>query len=177
MSRRIVTPLTPSFSANSLDRTEPLDLNLAQDAFVPDAWQQSSSVGRVRKCPIVSEIPDGPANTPLAIIDGHVVGFTDVDDDSYIDMLFVDPDFGRRGVVSALLASVIALAQQGGIPAPTTFASLTSRPVFQRHGLLIIGERYFGEGDGAAKTYARRRVLTAPPRPSVGMWAAPRGSG
>ena len=99
------------------------------------------------------------AHTQLAIIDGQVVGFTDVDDHGYIDMLFVDPDFGRRGVASALLASVIALARQRGIPALTTFASLTSRPVFERHGFLIIGERYFGEGNGAAKTYAMRRVL------------------
>ena len=99
------------------------------------------------------------AHTQLAIIDGHVVGFTDLDDHGYIDMLFVDPDFGRRGVASSLLASVVALARQRGLPALTTFASLTSRPVFERHGFVITGERYFGEGDGAAKTYAMRCVL------------------
>jgi putative acetyltransferase len=48
------------------------------------------------------------AHTQLAIIDGHVAGFTDLDDHGYIDMLFVDPDFGRHGVASALLASVVA---------------------------------------------------------------------
>ena len=51
------------------------------------------------------------AHTQLAIIDGHVAGFTDLDDHGYIDMLFVDPDFGRHGVASALLASVVALAR------------------------------------------------------------------
>jgi hypothetical protein len=40
-----------------------------------------------------------------------------------------------------------------------TFASLTSRPVFERHGFVITGERYFGEGERAAKTYAMRCVL------------------
>ena len=99
------------------------------------------------------------AHTQLAIVDGHVAGFTDLDDHGYIDMLFVDPDFGRRGVASALLASVVALARQRGLPALTTFASLTSRPVFERHGFVITGERYFGEGDHAAKTYAMRCVL------------------
>ena len=97
--------------------------------------------------------------TQLAIIDGRVAGFTDLDDQGYIDMLFVDPDFGRRGVASALLAWVVALARQRGLPALTTFASLTSRPVFERHGFVITGERYFGEGAGAAKTYAMRCVL------------------
>jgi putative acetyltransferase len=59
------------------------------------------------------------AHTQLAIIDGHVAGFTDLDDHGYIDMLSVDPDFGRHGVASALLASVVALARQRGLPALT----------------------------------------------------------
>ena len=98
-------------------------------------------------------------HTQLAIVDGHVAGFTDLDDEGYIDMLFVDPEFGRRGVASALLASVVALARERGLTALTTFASLTSRPVFERHGFVVTGERYFGEGEGAAKTYAMRCVL------------------
>ena len=102
------------------------------------------------------------AHTQLAIIDGHVAGFTDLDDGGYIDMLFVDPDFGRQGIASALLASMVALARQRGLPAVTTFASLTSRPVFERHGFVITGERYFGQGDGAAKTYEMRCVLDGP---------------
>jgi putative acetyltransferase len=99
------------------------------------------------------------AHTQLAIVDGHVAGFTDLDDDGYIDMLFVDPDFGRQGIASALLGSMIALARQRGLSAVTTFASLTSRPVFERHGFVITGTRYFGEGDRAAKTYEMRCAL------------------
>ena len=99
------------------------------------------------------------AHTQLAVIDGQVAGFTDLDDHGHIDMLFVDPDFGRQGIGSALVASMIALARQRGLPALSTFASLTSRPVFERHGFVITGERYFGEGDDAAKTYAMRCVL------------------
>lgn len=99
------------------------------------------------------------AETHVAVVDGHIAGFVDLDDKGHIDMLFVDPDFGRQGVASALLAHVVALARQRGLPALTTFASLTSRPVFERGGFVITGERYFGEGDSATKTYAMRRVL------------------
>ena len=81
----------------------------------------------------------------------------------YIDMLFVD--FGRRGVASALLGIGGQSARQRGIPVLTTFTSLKSRPVFERHGFLITGERYFGEGDRAAKTFAMRRVPDGPPAP------------
>ena len=98
-------------------------------------------------------------HTQLAIVDGHVAGFTDLNERGYIDMLFVDPDFGRQGIGSALLASMVALARERGLPKLTTFASLTSRPVFERQGFMITGERYFGEGDTAAKTYEMGRVL------------------
>ena len=115
----------------------------AADGGNPDSWAAARAA----------------VHTQLAVVDGHVVGFIDLDGDGYIDMLFVDPDFGRQGVASTLLAWVIAEARQRGLPALTTFASLTSRPVFERHGFLITGERYFGEGDGAAKTYEMRCVL------------------
>jgi putative acetyltransferase len=105
------------------------------------------------------------AHTFLAIIEDQVAGFTDVDDSGYIDMLFVHPNFGRHGVASALLAHVVAFGRQRGLPALTTFASLTSEPVFERQGFVTTGQRYFGEGDSAAKTYAMRCALdntTAP---------------
>lgn len=104
------------------------------------------------------------ADTHVAVVDGRIAGFVDLDDQGHIDLLFVDPDFGRRGVASALLAHVVTLARERGLSALTTFASLTSRPVFERHGFVITGERYFGEGDSATRTYAMRCVLdgTAP---------------
>jgi len=98
-------------------------------------------------------------HTYLAIVEDQVVGFSDVDDSGYIDMLFVNPDFGRHGVASALLAHVVAFGRQCRLPALTTFASLTSRPVFERQGFVTTGQRYFGEGDRAAKSYAMRCPL------------------
>jgi putative acetyltransferase len=106
-------------------------------------------------------------HTLLGIVDGRVAGFTDLDDDGHIDMLFVDPDLGRRGVASTLLAAAAALAAQRGLRVLTAFASLTSRPVFERQGFVVVGERSFGEGDRAARTYAMRRVLDADPQESA----------
>ena len=44
------------------------------------------------------------ANTYVATIGAEVAGFSDVGDDGYIDMMFVAPKFGRRGVAVALLS-------------------------------------------------------------------------
>jgi hypothetical protein len=40
-------------------------------------------------------------NTYVATIGAEVAGFSDVGDDGYIDMMFVAPKFGRRGVAGA----------------------------------------------------------------------------
>jgi putative acetyltransferase len=101
------------------------------------------------------------ARTQLAIIDGHVAGFTDLDDHGYIDMLFVDPDFGRHGVASALLASVVALARQRGTVALTTYASLTAKPLFERHGFVVTEERHFLSRDVELTNVAMRCELGA----------------
>ncbi|MDP9903269.1 GNAT family N-acetyltransferase [Arthrobacter bambusae] len=48
------------------------------------------------------------SNTFVVTIGTDVAGFSDVSDDGYIEMMFVAPKFGRRGVASALLAHLRA---------------------------------------------------------------------
>ena len=76
------------------------------------------------------------AHTQVAIIDGRVVGFTDLDDDGYVDMLFVDPDFGRQGVATSMLL-------------------LATAPVGSRDRLTPGDSPPFG---GAARSEARTRA-------------------
>jgi putative acetyltransferase len=101
------------------------------------------------------------AHTQVAIIDGRVVGFTDLDDDGYVDMLFVDPDFGRQGVATSMLAATIALARQRGTVALTTYASLTAKPLFERHGFVVPEERHFLSRDVELTNVAMRCELGA----------------
>lgn len=77
------------------------------------------------------------ARTAVAVVDGLVVGFTDVDDSGYIDMMFVDPNYGRRGIASALLDWVLAGAALRGAGVLTTHSSITARPFFDAHGFLV----------------------------------------
>lgn len=77
------------------------------------------------------------ANTRVALCDGRVVGFTDVDPVGYIDMLFVDPDAARRGVASALLRWAGETARASGAVRLTTHASLTAEPFFTAKGFSI----------------------------------------
>ena len=80
--------------------------------------------------------------TTVAVIDGTVVGFTDVDRDGYIDMLFVHPSHSRRGVATGLLHWVLEEARRSGACSLTTHASITARPFFEAHGFEVLGERH-----------------------------------
>lgn len=81
-------------------------------------------------------------STFVATIGDEVAGFSDVGDDGYIDMMFVAPKFGRRGVAGALLAHLRDVALVAGASALYTNASITARPFFKRHGFAVVSEQH-----------------------------------
>lgn len=100
-------------------------------------------------------------STVVATQDDRVVGFTDLDDNGYIDMLFVDPDFGRRGIASALLAWALEQAEDQGLTELTTHASLIARPFFEKFGFVVLEQRYPVLGGVQLTNFSMRR----PPPP------------
>ncbi|MGN0629550.1 MAG: GNAT family N-acetyltransferase [Oscillospiraceae bacterium] len=76
--------------------------------------------------------------TLVAVVDGKIAGFGDMDETGYLDRLYVGKDFQRRGVASALCAAL-----EGGSSAPTftTHASITAKPFFQKRGYRVIREQ------------------------------------
>jgi putative acetyltransferase len=78
----------------------------------------------------------------VAVLDGRVVGFSDVSADGYIHMLFVSPRFSRRGVAHALLIEVERRARAANAESLLTNASITARPFFERHGFVVLDEQH-----------------------------------
>jgi putative acetyltransferase len=76
--------------------------------------------------------------TWVAEISGMIVGFTDLEPDGHIDMLFVHPEGQGRGVARALLDTVERTAQERGLARLYAEASITARPVFERYGFCVI---------------------------------------
>ena len=79
----------------------------------------------------------GVTETWIAEQNGVVVGFSDLDEAGYIDMMFVHPASGRTGVASALLDHIRKLAAERGIGELTVNASITARALFERHGFTV----------------------------------------
>jgi putative acetyltransferase len=56
------------------------------------------------------------ARTVVAVEERRVAGFSDLVDGTLLDMLFVDPDFGRRKVAAKLISAIVDVAQDAGSP-------------------------------------------------------------
>jgi len=72
--------------------------------------------------------------TWVAEIDGRIAGFVDLEPDGHIDMLYVHPEFTRRGVATALLAEAERAALRQGNTRMFSEVSLTARRAFEKRG-------------------------------------------
>ncbi len=102
------------------------------------------------------------AYTLVAVEEGSVAGFIDPDETGYIEMLFVSPDFARRGVATALLGAVLDAARRRELRELTVHASLTARPFFERHDFVVLEERHPVVERVEMTNYRMRRALAAP---------------
>ena len=71
--------------------------------------------------------------TLIAIEDGKITGFADIDENGYLDHLFVHKDYQRRGIASALCSRM-----EEGFKRIETHASITARPFFEKRGYVVV---------------------------------------
>jgi putative acetyltransferase len=76
--------------------------------------------------------------TWVAEIDDEIAGFTDLEPDGHVDMMFVHPDHQGRGVANALLNHVESEAARLGLARLHTEASITARPFFEKKGFRVV---------------------------------------
>ncbi|WP_310829698.1 GNAT family N-acetyltransferase [Paenibacillus pedocola] len=79
--------------------------------------------------------------TYVAEIKGEIVGFSDMTQEGHLERLFVDKDFLRQGVASALVNTLEAEARRLGLNEMDTEASITARPFFERLGYRVIQQQ------------------------------------
>jgi len=77
-------------------------------------------------------------STWIAEIEARIAGFSDLEADGHIDLLYVHPDFQRRGVARALLEHIESTARERSLLRLYTEASITARPVFAARGFRVI---------------------------------------
>jgi putative acetyltransferase len=76
--------------------------------------------------------------TFVAEIDAVPVGFTDLEPNGHLDMLFVHSQHQGKGIASALLSRVESVARQGNLTRLFTESSITARVFFERRGFRML---------------------------------------
>ena len=72
--------------------------------------------------------------TLVAIEDGKLAGFGDMDESGYLDRLYIHKDFQKRGIAAALCDR---LEKRFAVPEIVTHASITARPFFEKRGYRV----------------------------------------
>lgn len=73
-------------------------------------------------------------HTLVAIKDGCLVGFGDMDSTGYLDRLYVHADYQGQGIATAL-CNALEKTVTGTV---TTHASITARPFFESRGYRVV---------------------------------------
>jgi putative acetyltransferase len=76
--------------------------------------------------------------TWIALISQELVGFTDLEPDGHLDMMYVHAAHQRKGVATALLKRVEATAAELDLSRIFTEASVTARAFFASHGFHVV---------------------------------------
>jgi putative acetyltransferase len=106
------------------------------------------------------------ALTLLAVIDGAVAGFASLKGGDEIDMLYVGPEFARRGAGGALIEALAKLAQARGAKRLTAEASEVARPLFERQGFSAQKRNLVRVGDQWLANTTMTKALNALPPPA-----------
>lgn len=73
----------------------------------------------------------------VAIENGIIVGFGDIDKTGYLDRLFVHVDYQGKGIAAAI-CNQLEQTVQGDV---TTHASITAKPFFEKRGYKVVKEQ------------------------------------
>ena len=79
-------------------------------------------------------------NTVIVEEGNTIVGFCDMDNNGYLDRLYVHKDYQRIGIATMLVDELEQKMMLQGVSLFTTLASITAKPFFEHRGYNIIRE-------------------------------------
>ena len=77
-------------------------------------------------------------HTFVAVENGLIVGFGDIDETGYLDRLYVHKEYQGRGIATALCDKLENAVP--GVPIRTA-ASITAKPFFEKRGYQVVAEQ------------------------------------
>ena len=101
---------------------------------------------------IIAWAPDNPdhrewenkvagKSTWIAVFKNTPVGFSILEEDGYLYMLYVHADYQRMGIATALLEMVEKELRKRDLDQVHTEASIAAKPFFEKHGFRLIQQQ------------------------------------
>jgi len=97
--------------------------------------------------------------TWLAWDGDSLAGFTDLEVDGHLDMLFVSPDYQRQGVAQQLYDCVLAQAKHYKNETIFVEASLSARGFFEKQGFEVIEQQEIHRGGQVLVNFKMEKLL------------------
>jgi len=98
----------------------------------------------------------------VAQVSNRIAGFGDFERDGHIDMLYVHPDFKRRGVARGLLEHIETSARGLELRRLYVEASITARPLFESLGFRVVVAQTIALRGESLRNYRMEKRLTLP---------------
>lgn len=92
--------------------------------------------------------------TVVAVKDGMIVGFGDIDKTGYLDRLYVHKDYQQKGIATAICDK---LESAVNVPVIRTHASITARAFFASRGYEVKKEQQVMRNGVVLKNYVMER--------------------
>ncbi len=90
----------------------------------------------------------------VAVENKTIVGFGDIDENGYLDRLYVHKDYQRKGMATAICNQLEAAVQEDII----THASITARSFFEKRGYKVIKEQQIKRQGVTLVNYVMKKV-------------------
>ena len=77
----------------------------------------------------------------VALCDNNIAGFTEFNDNGYIDCFYCHHEFIGKGVGKALMTHIKSLAAEKGIKRIWADVSITAKPFFENQGFCVVKQQ------------------------------------
>ena len=95
----------------------------------------------------------------VALLDGRVAGYADLQASGYVDHFYVAAEAGGQGVGGALMRRILARASELGLGELTSHVSITAQPFFARFGFEVVEHRVVDVRGVEMRNAAMRKAL------------------
>jgi putative acetyltransferase len=97
--------------------------------------------------------------TYVSVENSIVIGFGNLTEGVWIDMLYTHKEYQRKGVASSILSTLIQVARSENLATLHTESSITAKPFFEMHGFYVEKEQEKAHNGSAFRNFVMKKEL------------------